>query len=84
MSRRRQFRNRVDRGAIQPLSPPPTSYQSLSVIAPDAVRVAMADGRVILLGAVGVVREIVVQGRRGRTARSAGYPLWTTSCRRRE
>src|SRR6059036_3774038 len=30
-----------DRAAIQPLSPPPTSYQSFSPIAPPSVRLAM-------------------------------------------
>ena len=47
-------------GAIQPLSPPPTSYQSLLGDAAAAAR-GGAHGGVVLLRAVGVIRKIVIE-----------------------
>ena len=60
-SARRRSANSSGSGAIQPLSPPPTSYQSLAVMPPAGRAAGDAHGRVVLLRAVDVVREIVVQ-----------------------
>ena len=47
-------------GAIQPDSPPPTSYQSLVVDAAFRRATGDAHGRIVLLRAVDVVGEIVI------------------------
>src|ERR1044072_7819985 len=48
-------------GAIQPDSPPPTSHQSLSVIPPSVLRLAIRTVELSCCAPIDVVRKIVIE-----------------------